>query len=48
MQQLASLPMQAQGLTRTAPLPLSPQGWQQDPTPLYHLIPPQWQRMADR
>lgn len=42
MQQLASLPIQAQGLTRTAPLPLSPQGWQQDPTPLYHLIPPQW------
>lgn len=48
MQQLASLPMQAQGLTRTAPLPLSPQGWQQDPTPLYHLIPPQWRKLAGR
>ena len=46
MQQLASLAMQPQGLTRTAPLPLSPQGWQQDPSPLYHLIPPPWRQAA--
>ena len=46
MQQLASLAMQPQGLTRTAPLPLSPQGWQQDPSPLYHLIPLPWRQAA--
>ena len=46
MQQLASLAMQPQGLTRTAPLPLSPQGWQQDPSPLYHLIPQPWRQAA--
>jgi TPR repeat protein len=46
MQQLASLALQPQGLTRTAPLPLSPQAWQQDPSPLYHLIPLQWRQAA--
>lgn len=46
MQQLASLPVEGQGGVPLQPPtpPAVPQLWQQDPTPLYHLIPPQWRR----
>lgn len=44
MQQLAAMAAPAEGATgHPAPrLPPAPPGWQTDPSPLYHLIPPQW------
>lgn len=44
MQQLAAMPAQDEGAAgRPAPrLPPAPAGWKTDPSPLYHLIPPQW------